>query len=59
MSVIISTLFTNRQGVNVGDHPPITPTRAPQPGELRTPAEERLYDHVLRHFLGTVSSDRN
>ena len=37
-----------------GDHPPITPTRAASRDHFDGDAW-RIYDYVVRHFLGTVS----
>lgn len=44
-----------RKGVDVGDHPPITPMRPATEAELGHDAW-RLYDFITRHFIGTVSS---
>ena len=43
-------------GVDVGDHPPITPMRSASRDQLRD-SEWRLYDFVTRHFLASVSSE--
>lgn len=44
-----------RDGVDMGDHPPITPVRA---GTESSVGEGwRLFDMVTRHFLATVSGD--
>jgi DNA topoisomerase-3 len=40
----------------MGDHPPITPVRCAQPGELQGDMA-RLYDAVARHFIASVSPD--
>jgi DNA topoisomerase-3 len=45
-----------RDGVDAGDHPPITPTRAADETELRG-ADWRMYEYIARHFLATVSPD--
>jgi DNA topoisomerase-3 len=45
-----------RDGVDAGDHPPITPMRAASANELHG-AEWRLYDYIARHFIATVSPD--
>jgi DNA topoisomerase-3 len=45
-----------RDGVDAGDHPPITPMRAASASELHG-AEWRLYDYIARHFIATVSPD--
>lgn len=42
-------------GVDMGDHPPITPVRAATEGQLGD--SYRLYDMITRHFLATVSGD--
>lgn len=44
-----------REGVDMGDHPPITPVRAATEGQLGD--AYRLYDMITRHFLATVSGD--
>ena len=41
-------------GVDVGDHPPITPMRSANRHQLRD-NEWKLYDFITRHFLATVS----
>jgi len=48
-----------RAGVDVGDHPPITPTRSATPAELGGwgTGRWRVYDYVTRHFIATVSPD--
>ena len=43
-----------RGGVDVGDHPPITPVAL---ATHLTGDEERIYGLVVRHFLATVSKD--
>ena len=43
-------------GVDCGDHPPITPCRFAQAGELSGDMA-RAYDLVTRHFIATVSAD--
>ena len=45
-----------RKGHDAGDHPPITPCRAVSRGELDGEAW-KLYDYIVRHFLGTVSAN--
>ena len=40
-------------GVDVGDHPPITPMRSANRDQLRD-NEWKLYDFITRHFLATV-----
>ena len=45
-----------KQGVDVGDHPPITPVRSVVPG-LLTGDMARLYEMITRYFLATVSPD--
>jgi DNA topoisomerase-3 len=41
-------------GVDVGDHPPITPIRIATENEIGHEAW-RLYDYITRHFLGSIS----
>ena len=43
-------------GVDMGDHPPITPCRSASPHELSGDMA-RVYDLVVRHFIATVSPD--
>eukprot|EP00577_Skeletonema_sp_RCC1716_P004887 CAMPEP_0113381834 /NCGR_PEP_ID=MMETSP0013_2-20120614/5519_1 /TAXON_ID=2843 ORGANISM="Skeletonema costatum, Strain 1716" /NCGR_SAMPLE_ID=MMETSP0013_2 /ASSEMBLY_ACC=CAM_ASM_000158 /LENGTH=1160 /DNA_ID=CAMNT_0000264299 /DNA_START=12 /DNA_END=3495 /DNA_ORIENTATION=- /assembly_acc=CAM_ASM_000158 len=43
-------------GVDMGDHPPITPCRHARAGEL-TGDMARVYDLVTRHFIASVSHD--
>ena len=43
-----------RKGHDAGDHPPITPTRGASRDHLDTDSY-RIYDYVVRHFIGTVS----
>jgi DNA topoisomerase III len=45
-----------RKGVDVGDHPPITPITADTGGTLTGDAQ-RLYSMICRHFLASVSPD--
>lgn len=44
-----------REGVDVGDHPPITPVGVPAHGLAGV--DSAIYDMVMRHFLATVSPD--
>jgi DNA topoisomerase-3 len=46
----------SRGGVDMGDHPPITPCRAAGPSELSGDMA-RIYDLVVRHFIASVSHD--
>jgi DNA topoisomerase-3 len=46
----------SRGGVDMGDHPPITPCRWAAAGELSGDAA-RVYDLVVRHFIASVSQD--
>ncbi|XP_061881674.1 DNA topoisomerase 3-beta-1 [Entelurus aequoreus] len=57
----VKTLLSNginhpRKGVDAGDHPPITPTRAASEEELGSDGW-RLYEYITRHFIATVSQD--
>jgi len=45
-----------RQGHDAGDHPPITPVRAAEPGELRD-RELRVYEYITANFLACISKD--
>ena len=44
------------KGVDMGDHPPITPCRHARAGELSGDMA-RVYDLVTRHFIASVSDD--
>lgn len=44
-------------GVDVGDHPPITPVRMATEAELGGGDMWRIYDYVTRHFLASLSPD--
>jgi DNA topoisomerase-3 len=46
----------SRGGIDMGDHPPITPCRATRAGELSGDMA-RVYDLVVRHFIASVSQD--
>lgn len=53
------SLLTNmeppREGINAGDHPPITPTvKSPQMDRFSS-QEEKLYDFIVRYFFATIS----
>ena len=43
-----------KKGVDAGDHPPITPTRAATRDQLDGDGW-RVYDYVVRHFIGSLS----
>ncbi|XP_015173858.1 PREDICTED: DNA topoisomerase 3-beta-1 [Polistes dominula] len=45
-----------RKGVDVGDHPPITPMKYATRNELDGDAW-RLYDYITRHVIATVARD--
>lgn len=45
-----------KKGIDVGDHPPITPMKAATSNELDGD-NWKLYDYIVRHFLGTLSRD--
>lgn len=46
-----------KSGVDVGDHPPITPCRSATSSEIFDRDSWRIYDYVMRHFLGSISGD--
>ncbi len=46
----------NSKGVDMGDHPPITPCAPAPPGTL-SGDQARVYEMVVRHFIATVSYD--
>lgn len=43
-----------KKGVDVGDHPPITPMKSATCTELDGDCF-KIYDYIVRHFLGSVS----
>ena len=45
-----------KSGTDMGDHPPITPARHANAGELHGDAW-RIYEYVCRHFIASVSPD--
>ncbi|KAJ1613069.1 putative DNA topoisomerase III beta-1 [Cryptosporidium canis] len=45
-----------KDGVDIGDHPPITPVRSATPSDLDSDSW-RLYDLITRHFFATISDD--
>ena len=47
-------LQLQRSGVDAGDHPPISPTRAAPRGALRGGPARGLYTAVVRHFIATL-----
>ena len=54
---LLSTGYTKpRKGIDHGDHPPITPLRSAVRNSLAGD-EWRLYNYIVRHFLGTISPD--
>lgn len=44
-------------GIDVGDHPPITPCRSATSQEIPDRDGWRVYDYVMRHFLGSICGD--
>lgn len=46
-----------RRGVDVGDHPPITPMRVSTEDQVGGGEAWRLYDFISRHFIASVSPD--
>lgn len=46
----------SRGGMDMGDHPPITPCRSANPAELSGDMA-RIYELVVRHFIASVSED--
>ena len=46
-----------RKGTDVGDHPPITPM-ALASREAFDNDSWRIYDYIVRHFIGTVRPRR-
>eukprot|EP00899_Mesostigma_viride_P006662 jgi/Mesvir1/15998/Mv08302-RA.2 len=56
-SLVAKGFAVPKGGTDVGDHPPITPVCAATESELGGGDMWRLYDHITRHFLGTLSPD--
>jgi DNA topoisomerase-3 len=38
-------------------HPPIHPVKLASIQELETPAEQKIYELLVRHFLASISKD--
>ena len=51
-----SGLKKPKGGKDVGDHPPITPMRLAQPGDVEGDTW-KIYEYICRHFLGTLSGE--
>eukprot|EP00727_Mastigamoeba_balamuthi_P002805 m51a1_g12521 putative dna topoisomerase 3-beta-1 (925) ;mRNA; f:67-3603 len=49
-------LTAAKEGVDMGDHPPITPMTSADEGVLGAD-EWRLYEYIARHFIASVSPD--
>lgn len=43
-----------RDGIDKGDHPPITPVKTANKGQLRE-LEWKIYEFITRNFLATIS----
>ena len=56
-SLLTTGAHAPKGGVDVGDHPPITPMRSATEMELAGGDAWRLYQYVTQHFLGSVSPD--
>jgi DNA topoisomerase-3 len=46
----------SKGGIDMGDHPPVTPCRAADPHELSGDMA-RVYELVTRHFIASISPD--
>jgi DNA topoisomerase-3 len=53
---LIENYNKGKKGVDVGDHPPITPMRNAEHGELSGDSW-KMYDYITRSFLGSISMD--
>jgi len=42
------------RGIDAGDHPPITPTRAATRGQLRGDRDWKIYEMIARHFIASL-----
>jgi DNA topoisomerase-3 len=49
---LYDVLLTLQGGTDVGDHPPITPVRSATESDVGGGDAWRLYEYVVRHFLG-------
>jgi DNA topoisomerase-3 len=49
--------YETHKGVDKGDHPPIVPTENPPASGSLSDIEERIYEYVLRNFLGSIAED--
>jgi DNA topoisomerase-3 len=61
-SYLLRTKYSNsgkppRRGKDVGDHPPITPLRAATREKVGGGAAWRVYDFVVRNFLGSLHNE--
>jgi DNA topoisomerase-3 len=56
-SLMAAGPHTPKSGVDAGDHPPITPMLSATESELGGGDAWRLFEYVMRHFLGSVSPD--
>ena len=54
--LLVEGFATPRQGVDAGDHPPITPVKVPEPGQLGY-REAKIYDFITSNFLACISED--
>lgn len=54
---ILRDMNSPRKGSDAGDHPPITPMKLASRNELDGGDTWRVYDYIVRHFLGTISRD--
>lgn len=55
-NLLVEGVNKSRGGVDMGDHPPITPCRPAREGELSGDMA-RVYELVVRHFIASVSKD--
>ena len=55
-SILSGARARPKGGVDVGDHPPITPMQSASMSELYGDSW-KIYDYVVRHFLATLSPD--
>ncbi|KAK2954746.1 putative DNA topoisomerase 3-beta-1 [Blattamonas nauphoetae] len=49
--------MSGRGGVDVGDHPPLTPTKALSPNSELSGIHWKVYEMVTRHFLASLAPD--
>eukprot|EP00667_Euglena_gracilis_P002024 EG_transcript_2024 len=47
-------VWASPEGRDVGDHPPITPSKVATRNDFTKPQEWRLYEYITRHFIASL-----